>query len=394
VPAKATCLTKTTFEPDYTLNTADLNPSAATSSNQSVIFNIYFLDNEFDDVSLTPPGVRDLAAEATERLQPAKSKERYEKTYHDFIDWCKGKNIAEGPYTENMFLAYMGELSKKYASTTLWTIFSMLKKMLLIKNSQDINSMKKVVAFLKRQSSDHTTKKASIFSRELIQKFMAEARDEDFLHIKVAILLGLYGACRKSELLALTIEDITKSGDYLMVNINDSKTGPRSFALAPSNDPSMNILRYYQLYIEKRPTNSPSKLFINYKNGKCTRQPIGKNTLAKYPFLVAQFLALPNPSEYTSHALRRSAATWMSDSGIDLINLKRFGGWKSDTAAQGYIAQSEGNKKKLANLLNCGDAADDSSPTSKQHSVTFDTNVPNITLTNVSNCSVNITFNK
>jgi integrase len=352
------------------------------------------IDSEHDNVPLTPPDVRDLASETIESLQPPKSKYRYEREYNQFLEWCKNECIMKGPYTENMLLAYLGELSKKFAATTLWTVYSMLKKTILIKNSQDISSMMKVIAFLKRQSADHMTKKASIFSREQIQKFMKDARDEDYLHVKVAVLLGLYGACRKSELLALTIDDITKSGEHLMVKIRDSKTGPRSFALVASDDPSMDILRYYQMYIEKRPAASPSKLFLCYKNGKCTRQPIGKNTLAKYPLFVAQFLLLPNFKEYTSHALRRSAATWMSDNGIDLINLKRFGGWKSDTAAQGYIGESESNKKMLANVLNGEAVAEMNSANSKQGSVIADLKIPSITFTDLSNCSVNITINK
>lgn len=73
--------------------------------------------------------------------------------------------------------------------------------------------------------------------------------------------------------------------------------------------------------------------------------------MATYPRKIADLLGLPDASEYTSPALRRSSATWMADGGVDLINLKRFGGWKSDTAAQGYIAESTTNKRMLAEVL-------------------------------------------
>jgi len=34
-----------------------------------------------------------------------------------------------------------------------------------------------------------------------------------------------------------------------------------------------------------------------------------------------------------------------------MVNLKRFGGWKSDSVAEGYIADSKENKRKLADRI-------------------------------------------
>mmetsp|Transcript_9327 Transcript_9327/g.12974 ORF Transcript_9327/g.12974 Transcript_9327/m.12974 type:complete len:130 (-) Transcript_9327:14-403(-) len=42
----------------------------------------------------------------------------------------------------------------------------------------------------------------------------------------------------------------------------------------------------------------------------------------------------------------------MADSGASIINLKRAGGWKSDTVAEGYVADSEATKTgQLLSLL-------------------------------------------
>src|SRR5271167_3636262 len=149
---------------------------------------------------------------------------------------------------------------------------------------------------------------------------------------------------------------MSDAGDHLLVRICVSKTGPRSFVLVGASDPNIDALIYYRRYLLLRPENSPTRLFLVFKNGKCTRQPLGKNMIASYPKKIADNLCLSDTKNYTSHALRRSSATWMADGGVDLINLKRFGGWKSDMAAHGYIGESTTNKRMLAEVVQGGSA--------------------------------------
>jgi integrase len=233
----------------------------------------------------------------------------------------------------------------------MWTIYSMLRSTLELNDGVDIGAFPKVKAFLKRGSAGQQAKKSAVFTRANIDQFLRSADDEQYLHIKVVALFSLFGACRKSEILALTIDDISDAGVHLLVSIRESKTGPRTFIIVASEDPSLNALHYYRKYLLLRQANSPARIFLGYRNGKCIRQPIGRNMIATYPRMIAGLLNLPNPTSFTSHAFRRSSATWMADSGVDMLNLKRFGGWKSDTSAQGYIAESVGNKKRLAETL-------------------------------------------
>jgi hypothetical protein len=73
---------------------------------------------------------------------------------------------------------------------------------------------------------------------------------------------------------------------------------------------------------------------------KLSKQFIGKHTNGSYPRLIATELSLENLEQYTSHCFRRSAATIFANSGCSLMQLKMTGGWKSDTIAQSYLAQS------------------------------------------------------
>ena len=82
-----------------------------------------------------------------------------------------------------------------------------------------------------------------------------------------------------------------------------------------------------------------------------TRSPIGQNKLAKIAFHVASFLVKPNPQEFTGHSFRTTSATVLVDEGSSIINLKRHGGWKSDSIAETYIRDSKKTKLDTASLL-------------------------------------------
>ena len=269
----------------------------------------------------------------------------------------------------------------------------MLHRTLHIRTGVDIKMFAKVQAFLKRKSSDHESKKFSVFTRADIESFLCNADNENYLHVKVITLFSLFGACRKSEILALALDDVVDAGVYIMVRIRDSKTGPRSFIIVGSAHSELNALVYFRQYLQICSANAPTRLFFGYRNGKCTRQPICRKMIATYPKKFAEFSKLQNTSSYTSHAFRRSSATWLVDSGVDILNLKRFGGWKSDTSAQGYIAESIGNKRKLAEALK-GEAFEKSVDIKTTVLATTSMKTPPINIAMCENCTFNITINE
>lgn len=114
----------------------------------------------------------------------------------------------------------------------------------------------------------------------------------------------------------------------------------------------LNIVKAYQ---ELRPTNvSTRRFFLNYQNGKCTRQVIGKNKFGNMPKDIATYLNLPNPELYTGHCFRRTSATLLADSGANITTLKRHGGWRSDQVAEGYIEDSIQNKYHVTQRITEG----------------------------------------
>lgn len=79
---------------------------------------------------------------------------------------------------------------------------------------------------------------------------------------------------------------------------------------------TLDLLSFYRKYVALRPSNSSSRrFFIQYHAGKCSNQVVGLHSIAKVPFLIAQYLELPDPSSYTGHCFRRSPASLLGGTG-------------------------------------------------------------------------------
>ncbi|KAJ3665578.1 hypothetical protein Zmor_001069 [Zophobas morio] len=162
-----------------------------------------------EDTSVcTPPEIRKEASNVQcDQLLPQKSKEFYLKVYAQFKDWCKIKKVAK--VSENVLLVYMEEKAKNKKASSLWATFSMLKQTLKLKENVDISKYYKVIAFLKRKNDSYTPKKAAVFEKHQITKFILEAPDEIFLSSKVILIIGIAGACRTDELCNMKMTDGT-----------------------------------------------------------------------------------------------------------------------------------------------------------------------------------------
>ncbi|KAH0814301.1 hypothetical protein GEV33_008491 [Tenebrio molitor] len=282
-----------------------------------------------------------------EKLLPVKSKAAYEKVYASFCYWRENNKVSA--VTEEVILAYLDEKQETLSPASLWPHYSMLKSSLKVKENLCIEKFCSVTAYLKQINVGHHAKKSKVLSREHIEKFLLEAADETYLFVKAALIFGIAGACRRKELCDLTVNDIQDTGEVLIVTLRDTKTHlDRKFTIIGEGF-VVNPLTIYRKYASLRPVNtSHDRFFLFYNNGKCTRQPVGINTFGQLPSKIAAYLKLEDPKTYTGHCFRRSSATLLAAGGGDLVSVKRHGGWRSSTVAEGYIEDCVEERIKIA----------------------------------------------
>lgn len=354
--------------------------------------------SDSDEIIGTPEELKEIANSVTLDLLPEKSKNKYEHQYKLFSNWCRSKKVKK--ISESVLLVYISELSKVMKPPTLWGIYSMLKATIRAKDDIDLSQFKKVIAFIKKQNVGHEPKKSKTLTKFQIDEFIRSAPDEHYLMKKCVLILGIAGACRRNELTNMRIGDIEDRGSVLIVKVPDTKTYKyRSFTVTNDELDYLNILRNY---LKLRPENATSdRLFLRFNKGICINQNVGVNTIAKIPSEVAVFLKLSDPHTYTGHCYRRSSATLLVEAGGDLLQLKRHGGWKSSTVAEGYVDSSLKGKVSTGHMI-LGQSTSSSVTTAtvttesnqfqEQNSRVSSTG-SGITISNCQNCTFNININ-
>lgn len=286
-------------------------------------------------------------AAAAIRLEslPPKSAAVYLKAYDQFIEWKTSKKLSK--IDENLLLVYFDEMRKKYAPTSLWSKWSMLRTVIQNKHGIDMAAFGSVKNLLKRHNQGHEKKKSKVFREEDVKKFLSDAPDRIYLAHKVVMILGLSGACRRCEMYNLTTKDFEENPNSVIGKIRDGKfESSRTFVIEPP------FLEIYKKYAKLRPANTTrSNFLVKYQAGKCHNQVVGKEKIGKMPKEIAEFLKLQNPEKYTGHSFRRTSTTIFSDAGASVFELQQLGGWKSEPVAKSYVNETLGNKVRMNRML-------------------------------------------
>ena len=134
------------------------------------------------------------------------------------------------------------------------------------------------------------------------------------------LIFGLNRTLRGIELTELTIKNVFDDGKELRVKIPKTQTKTKKKKDYIICDEFANIVREY---MKLRPSNAKTdRLFLQWRNGKCVNQVMGKNSIAKIPKEMAKYLNLPDPSSYTGHSYRRTSTTVAVDAGCSMDEIK------------------------------------------------------------------------
>lgn len=113
-----------------------------------------------------------------------KSRQSYETQYNRFIEWLETNEYTS--IDENVVLNYFMEKAQQRKSSSLWSLYSMLKTTLAVNKGVDIGRFNEITAFLKKKSAGYKPEQTKIFTKEEIYSFLSKAPDSIFLMMKVS----------------------------------------------------------------------------------------------------------------------------------------------------------------------------------------------------------------
>ena len=138
------------------------------------------------------------------------------------------------------------------------------------------------------------------------------------------MVLGVFGGLRLgSELLSVQVDDIVEAKEGFKVFYVPAKTGKKKpekmwFFLPINENEPFSPARIISIYKQKL-SPLPGRFLRNFNKQSGTYvQNLGINSLFNVGKWIAEWLKLQNPSEFTSHCFRRTAATLITDSGASI----------------------------------------------------------------------------
>ena len=159
------------------------------------------------------------------------------------------------------------------------------------------------------------------------------------------ILIGFFGAFRRSELVGITVEDLQWEPEGLIIQLSKSKTDQAGqgltralpYAEEQTVCPALAVKRWLESSsISSGPLFRPINRWDQIQNRALNPNSI--NNLLKSIGKACAFDFIPDLS---SHSFRRGLSTSAARERVDFELIKKQGGWKSDATVWGYIEEGQ-----------------------------------------------------
>ncbi|KAJ6647959.1 hypothetical protein Bhyg_03184, partial [Pseudolycoriella hygida] len=114
---------------------------------------------------------------------------------------------------------YFEQAAQRYKPTTLWSMYSMLKKTIISNHNVTISKYSRLISFLKVKMIGYESKKAKDFDSDEIKKFLLEAQDVQFMAVMDVVVFGISVGYRSDEITKVLFEHVTDSEAEIIVRM-------------------------------------------------------------------------------------------------------------------------------------------------------------------------------
>ena len=296
--------------------------------------------------------IKKLEAETLDNLKSSKSQNTiraYNADIRDFVEFCSRHKLNFLPANPNIVSLYLTNLSKTSKFSTLKrrlasiSIFHKTKGHYLDTKHPIISE--NLLGIKRIKGSIQIAKKPILINdlQKIIESINQDKRSEfEILKNKTLILLGFSGGFRRSELVALQIEDVDFVDEGVKILVRRSKTDQSGEGLIKGipyfeNNEYCPVI-HLKKYIENLKISS-GKLF-----NICDKSVALK--IKKYAMLAGL-----DYTKYAGHSLRSGFATSTAEMGAEERNIMAMTGHRSIQMVRRYIKEANLFKNNALNKI-------------------------------------------
>lgn len=302
-----------------------------------------------DDDALIVKALFDEAAAFAENSLSDNTRRAYAGRWKSFCAWCARHERAPLPCSPATVTSFITFLARDHKVSTISQHLTVIRFAHRLHEHPDPTANNAVKAVWQgiRRTLGVAQDQVSALEIDQLRQMM---RAIDRATVKGArdaamILLGVAGALRRSELVALDCDDVDFVDEGVIVRVRRSKTDqegagelvgvPR--AISAEICPVRALAHWFTL----SPPASGQPVFLAlYKGGKSRGHGLRGEAVAIVVKEVALRAGL-NPKKFSGHTLRATLATAASAAGAQVQEIKRHGRWRSSEVVFRYIRPSQ-----------------------------------------------------
>ena len=263
-----------------------------------------------------------------------------------FNGWCYTRDLdalPATPQTVAMFLADQAE--EGTAVSTLSRRIAAIRYVHSLSHLESPTNSELVKATLKgiRRVKGSTPEQKAPATAEILNDMLRHIPDTlQGLRDKALLLLGFAGAFRRSELAALTVDDIQETQMGLRITIKKSKTDQENQGqqIAIYQGERFKVVDALKTWCDAANITQGAVFRPLAKGGKVLASPLSTKTIAK---TVKHYAALAglNPEDFAGHSLRAGFITSAAERGASLFKMMEVSRHKSVETLKGYVRRAE-----------------------------------------------------
>lgn len=276
----------------------------------------------------------------------------YRADLKDFNGWCTTSGQIPFPVSPETLAAYVSHLADTCKWATINRRLAAISKLHQLNNSETPtqNRIFRIVMEGIKRTKGIRQKQAPAFKLNILKQLLRDF-DTEFnanLRNKALLLLGFTGAFRRSELVALNVEDLDFTDEGLIISLQKSKTNQygdyEEKAIFYSPEAILCPVRTLKAWIQKLNKTSDA-LFVRVRKGdRITSDRLTDKTVND---LVKTYFG----EEFSAHSLRASFITIAKINGADDSEIMRQSKHKTSAMIQRYTRIEDIKKHNAAMKL-------------------------------------------
>lgn len=273
----------------------------------------------------------------------------YRADWNDFCDWCDYHHVSSFPATPETIVNYINDLADNAKANTVARRLSALTENFdaagIKENPCRFPMVKNALRGIKRMKGTLQQGKAPILFDD-IKEMMTYLPGENIRQIrdKALLLVGFYGALRRSEIVGLDVEDLRFTRLGLLITLRKSKTDQfdkgQLIAIPKVKNTDVCAVTALKRWLEvSRITTGP--VFRGFtKTHKVRKTRMADKTVAD---IVKHYAALigMDPKEYGAHSLRHGFATSAALEHVEERDIMRQTRHHSQAMVRRYIDEAD-----------------------------------------------------